>query len=331
MRIMLVLATSFICISCSSPNERSTFNPESGKHSSAWLPAAHATSAAQSLADCSQCHGAALDGGIAQVSCSSCHMGGATSVHPADWSPIFSAHGPYVNTSGTAACANQYCHGTSLTGVENSGPSCDRYSGSGGCHSIPYDPASLVCDACHRIPPQGTDYPNVAGSHAAHTAITGTSQATCAVCHYGSDGVTATGAHYDNVIDVAIDSLYNAKTGAAAPNGANNTCTTVSCHGGQETPNWLTGTIDVNTQCTSCHSYGTAQYNNFNSGQHDKHVNSEHIGCTECHDTGLLAVNHFGALNTAAMEGPASQTIKSSIGYNGTSCARPCHDSENWF
>jgi hypothetical protein len=37
-------------------------------------------------------------------------------------------------------------------------------------------------------------------------------------------------------------------------------------------------------------------------------------------------VNHFTALSTSVMEGPAGQTIKSSVQYNGGSCANSCHD-----
>ena len=74
------------------------------------------------------CHGADLNG-IAQSgpSCSSCHLGGPTSVHPLDWTPenIVTKHGEYVITVNSyASCANISCHGANLEGVVGSGYSC---------------------------------------------------------------------------------------------------------------------------------------------------------------------------------------------------------------
>jgi predicted CxxxxCH...CXXCH cytochrome family protein len=124
---------------------------------------------------------------------------------------------------------------------------------------------------------------------------------------------------------------YNAKSGTVMYDAASSTCSKVSCHGGQTTPSWLAGaTIDVNTQCTACHAFGTGEYNSFSSGEHDFHVNTEHFPCTRCHDTTKLAVNHFTGLNTQAMEGPASATLNSSLNYNGSSCAPLCHGTKSW-
>ena len=127
------------------------------------------------------------------------------------------------------------------------------------CHATP------TCGTCHAIPPNGSVSPNVAGQHAPHIAVS--TIIVCATCHTGAGDGTAL--HQNGTVDVIIDPTYNAKSGAASYNATNNTCTNVSCHGGQTTPGWLSGTvIDVNTQCTSCHASGTAQYNSYNSGQH---------------------------------------------------------------
>jgi predicted CxxxxCH...CXXCH cytochrome family protein len=327
MKRSLIVPILFLTVAagCSDPNAQSGFNPDSGRHVAGWLPAGHASSATADLTICAACHGTALDGGIAKVSCTSCHLGGPTSVHPASWTVIYTDHGPYSTGTGTASCANQYCHGPALAGVADSGPGCDA------CHDWPFTPGSVKCGGCHAIPPGGTRYPNIAGRHAVHSAITGTSSASCNVCHNGSDGASGTVLHYDGILDVSVSATYNAQSGGTATFlAAINTCSNVSCHGGQTTPNWRTGAIDVNTQCTACHAYNVAQYNSFRSGEHNKHVNQEGIACTSCHDTNLLAVNHFTTLNTSAMEGPARNTIKASIQYNGTSCARPCHDPQNW-
>ena len=65
----------------------------------------------------------------------------------------------------------------------------------------------------------------------------------------------------------------------------------------------------MNTACTSCHNSGAAQFNSYNSGEHQFHVAGEGISCTDCHNTTALAANHFTNLGTTAMEGPASATI----------------------
>jgi predicted CxxxxCH...CXXCH cytochrome family protein len=154
----------------------------------------------------------------------------------------------------------------------------------------------------------------------------------CNTCHSGSGSGTAL--HQNGIAEVVNGTIYNAKTGAATFNATADTCSNVSCHGGQATPNWLTGTINVNTQCTACHASGTAQYNSYNSGEHSKHVSR--FACTVCHDTTKLVVNHFTTLNTSVMEGPASGTIVTAANYNGSSCnpsaggLSGCHSSENW-
>jgi len=76
------------------------------------------------------CHGTDL-GGVAESgpSCSSCHLGGPTSVHPLDWagSALVTAHGAYVSAARSfASCATAVCHGTRLEGVAGSGHACSR-------------------------------------------------------------------------------------------------------------------------------------------------------------------------------------------------------------
>ena len=141
--------------------------------------------------------------------------------------------------------------------------------------------------------------------------------------------------------EVQTISTYNAKTGAASFNASGLTCSNTSCHGGQTTPNWQTGSINVNSQCTSCHVRGTTQFNSYNSGEHKKHVVDEGFACGECHNTTTLAVNHFTKLGTSAMEGPASATIGGTTSvptgaWNATNktCTLTCHgevhNNEQW-
>lgn len=181
------------------------------------------------------------------------------------------------------------------------------------------------CTLCHGQPPNGTAYPNIQGAHAVHTALQGL-QNNCGSCH-------ATAAHNGSV-DVAVAASYYTKSGAATYNSAAVTCGNIRCHGGKTTPAWGNGAINVNTQCTSCHQSGTAQYNSYNSGRHAFHVSSIGYACTVCHSTTKLAINHFTTLATSALEGPASATIGGSgtmvASYSGRNCTANCHGTRTW-
>ncbi len=235
--------------------------------------------------------------------------------HPAGWLPVGHAQPAKANP---ATCTE--CHGSDLSGGI-SGVSCTP------CH-LNGSPFVLTnCTSCHGNPPSGTAAPNRAGAHAAHNVFPN-GVSVCDTCHSGSGSGTVN--HDTGTVGVAFLAAFNAKSGTAvySPDG---TCSNVSCHGGQTTPGWLSGaTIDVTTQCTACHSYGTSQYNSFVSGQHDLHVNVLHFPCVRCHDTVKLAVSHFTSLNTPAMEGPASATINSSFDYINGSCSPPCHVTMTW-
>jgi len=176
------------------------------------------------------------------------------------------------------------------------------------------------------------------------------SPVSCDTCHNGLGPSLLDNNHYNRAKsrvepgDVAFLTTYNAESGTSSFNSAAFSCSNVSCHGGVArsggnpgTPlNWRTGTLTVNTACTSCHNSGTAQFNSYNSGEHQFHVVGEGISCTACHNTTTLAVNHFTNLGTTAMEGPASATIGGGAteipagNYNGVSCDPRCHKRENW-
>jgi predicted CxxxxCH...CXXCH cytochrome family protein len=186
------------------------------------------------------------------------------------------------------------------------------------------------CTSCHGQPPSGNSYPNVAGAHAVHTALPSVNN-NCGVCHVG--------AAHNGQVDLGIVATYNAKSGTATPN--NNTCSNVSCHGGQTTPAWQTGTIAVDTQCTSCHTSGTGQYNSYYSGQHARHI-SKGYSCTVCHNTAKLSTGHFINLATTTFEQDPATTIgggSTSVGsytpsasraVSGTCSSVKCHGSRSW-
>ena len=238
--------------------------------------------------------------------------------HAAGWLPAGHAQ---PARAAPDSCAE--CHGSDLSGGISK-VSCTP------CH-LNGSPFVLTnCTSCHGNPPSGSVAPNRTGAHnsvAGHFAAQVSLPDGCNTCHSGAGSGTVN--HDTGTVVVSLLSPYNAKSGIAAYN-ADGTCSKVSCHGGQQTPVWLTGTIDVNTQCTSCHSYGTSEYNSFVSGQHGFHVNSLQISCVACHDTVKLAVNHFTTLNTSALEGPASATINSNVNYDGSTCMPLCHGKDTW-
>ena len=110
---------------CGDKNSQSNFDPDSGTHPAGWLPSDHMTAALSHLDTCAPCHGADFAGGIAKVACTQCHLGDQTHIHPLAWDNlVYALHGNFVDQNGTTACANTFCHGTSLDGVGGTGPSC---------------------------------------------------------------------------------------------------------------------------------------------------------------------------------------------------------------
>jgi predicted CxxxxCH...CXXCH cytochrome family protein len=261
---------------------------------------------------------------------------------------------PFTGTAHTAiasqtafnsGCAS--CHGASGASPLALAPTCAT------CHQAASPLTMGNCASCHSKPPVGTAFPDVAGAHGKHGALPELTGA-CGACHAASDSGTQT--HYDHAnaragkdslrvapAPTTFAAIYNAKAGAAAFAPATLTCSNVSCHGGLATPAWGTGTLDStgasgDTGCRACHAKGTAagtpEANSYYSGAHSKHLGTDvSAKCTDCHamangTTG--ASRHFTALGTAALEGPASDTIQyqgSRTVYNATAktCTLTCH------
>lgn len=297
-------------------------------------------------------------GGNASV-CAFCHTGGENSPVPAPSPPApggtppgcFNStlcHGgvvahpvPFLDPAHLGVdqaefnsnCAN--CHAVSGTSPVASAPVCFS------CHTAGSPLTLPVCTSCHDAPPAGAVYPNVSGAHTVHVGLNngaGT-PVSCDTCHIGIG--SGTQEHYDQAKaqsppgDVAFVSTYDALSGSSSFDNAALACTNVSCHGGKTTPDWRIGTLDVNTQCASCHAFGTGQFNSYSSGRHDLHVNSQGFSCLVCHNSTSLAVSHFTALGTPTMEGPASATIGGGVtavsSYVAPTCIALCHPSgENW-
>ena len=242
-----------------------------------------------------------------------------TGKHPDGWAASHgSSYAAYQNV-----CHD--CHGTDLKGgISNTGCFTDA-----ACHA-----GVTSCGTCHGDPPTGAMFPNTAGAHAVHIALN--VALTCSDCHTGAGSGTAL--HMNYVADVNLSNTilttFKAKSGAVAYNAASVTCAKISCHGGISTPNWISGAIDVNSQCGSCHTFGTSsqnpEYNSFWSGEHNRHVNGEGIWCTSCHDTTKLATVHFNDLSTPTMTQAAATLGNQIISYSGGSCSPRCHGNETW-
>jgi predicted CxxxxCH...CXXCH cytochrome family protein len=270
-----------------------------------------------------------------------CH-GSAGAAHPVPYND--NSHYTVITATFTANCSP--CHDVSAPSTKV-GPVCQT------CHVAASPLVAANCTSCHASPPNGgapagAVYANIAGAHAVHIALNSVGgPVSCETCHTGLGPSLLNLNHYNRAKsrvppgDAAFPATYNAKTGASSfDNSASLNCSNVSCHGGQATPNWQTGTLDVNTQCTSCHALGTAQYNSYNSGEHNQ---SNHLlfSCTVCHNTTTLAVNHFTTLadNTispavaAAAVGGTGTLITTWTPGTGTSgtCNAACHPgNRNW-
>ncbi len=248
-----------------------------------------------------------------------------TGKHTANW---LNVHGSaYMTYDGQ--CAG--CHGNRLDG----GISAVACFGNTNCHDV--NTMNAGCGTCHTLPPSGAFFPNTAGKHAGHKSFPNLDS--CDSCHTGAGGNNPPN-HMNYVTEVvfslSMQTTYKANSGTAiAYDAASQTCSKISCHGGQTTPNWVIGSLDVNSQCGACHISGTTEYNSYFSGEHSTHLGTQ-VGaaCTDCHDTTRLAAVHFSDLNTTAMP-DAYLTLLNALNYTGAgggtfgNCTINCHDENH--
>ena len=255
-------------------------------------------------------------------------------------------------TATTFASDCSLCHTYSGTSPNASAPLCSTCHTRGNPTVAGTDAGT--CLSCHEggsglpVGPGGTSFPSKAGAHAKHLGLA--TQLTCDTCHTNAGTGSAT--HYLNAdariatptgpATVSIDSTFVAKTGGSiAFNPSLLTCSNVSCHGGQTTPNWQSGSLNASTQCTSCHATtvqaGTAtQYNDaygrHSMGTHNVTAAGSTIACTTCHNMSngsLGALAHFKYLNTPAVDGlnpsatPADQLPSGTIQFDPLIVASP--------
>jgi predicted CxxxxCH...CXXCH cytochrome family protein len=293
--------------------------------------AAHGASALTlGLTTCKTCHADAnarfnRTGNNMVNGCETCHA--AFTAHPTPWlpgrsvanakpsNPNLTSHALVPAASLATECA--LCHGAALDGVGNRGgaPSCLTASPQFGisCHATSPVAHPTDCNSCH----SGFvgNHPTT-GAHAVHLGLPGVS---CDACHSGggADPVTRIGGplHANGFLNIS-SAAYWAKTGGFRYDTGAKTCANVRCHGGQTTPSWTTGTLNVTTGCLICHQQGNAgntpqtpQFNSFYSGLFSQafppvNLHQFHLGlslaCTDCHSLAKLTTAvHFAGLSLA--------------------------------
>jgi hypothetical protein len=247
MIVVLLIAAGLLLVGgcgSSSPNGNAVFSDQAG-HPADWLPAGHMNAAQANETVCTQCHGDDFSGGIANVSCTLCHLGGVNSEHPISWgtgSQIGLNHAPYAQTNGTTACAETYCHGNTLTGVAESGPSCSS------CH---LGGPTQVHDASFSQ--------NTGTTHAPYAVANGTTACSNEVCHgttltgVQGSGPSCTSCHLGSPTSVHPTNWGAAILSMHGPYVAVNdtdACSNINCHGAN-----LEGVAGSGPSCRSCHSF----------------------------------------------------------------------------
>ncbi|MCK9363944.1 MAG: hypothetical protein M0P74_10165 [Syntrophales bacterium] len=233
---LLLFISVFALAGCGSSSSQSNFDSATG-HPTGWLPTGHTTAAKANMETCAECHGADYQGGIAQASCTTCHIGNRASYHPTLWGTYaYALHGSYVKANGTAGCATASCHGANLDGVFQSGPSCTS------CHIGGQN-------AYH--PPEWMTLPGA--SHGNYVKANGTAGCATASCHGANlDGVfqsgpSCTACHIGGPTSkhpIEWSDNLRLHEGYVEANGISS-CSTSACHGSQ--------IIAGSSGCSACH------------------------------------------------------------------------------
>lgn len=233
------------------------------------------------------------------------------------------------------------CHDANNPTSTKTGPTCVK------CHTkgspLATGMTAGTCLSCHEGTnfstqgPSGTAWPNLKGAHPKHlslltftrttpalpTSLTNSRYPRCEACHVGAVPGDSANTHYSNANKlltspkaagpgvVSVDPAFKAQSGNPGTAGTSAlTCSNISCHGGQPTQAWQTGTMTVNatTYCIACHKItSTATQYNDAIGRHNKPTDHNQ-SCDHCHNMSVTnvkpgAVNHFKYLDTTVVSG----------------------------
>jgi predicted CxxxxCH...CXXCH cytochrome family protein len=311
--ILLFTAVPLIFLTACSDPEKAPTGPQAqvSVHEQGWNAAASASFHGKALAaknfnaaECRPCHGSQFDGGIAGVSCKTCH---ASFPHPAaGWVAGANAHGAFLKNNAYNLNSCKGCHGQNY-GTVKVNTSCLT------CHTKQGGPEA--CNTCHGnfggdpadfkniAPPKGLDGETAAttpavGAHQAHLAYyPGAALAgTCQECHALPQSFAAAG-HLDADGKAELlfkGTLANLKTegGARVPNvsysAANNSCANTYCHG-----NW--GLLKSGS--TRNFAYTADKMEGSNASP--KWTDAATAACGSCH--GLPPTGHLAAQLTTCV------------------------------
>jgi len=252
---------------CGDKNNKAVFTADSG-HPSNWV-GTHKTTAQSGVESCVECHGENLDGGIAQVACSTCHVG-ATPVG--------------TNATGCISCHGKPPNGTSFaTSFPNRKLSHDAHL------NLPSVGVNF-CNTCHNgfgynTPDHGTlaaarlsidpsFQAKQASSAPTYSRDAATGNITCknVSCHGGGDGTAGKPPQpvWGTPI-TACESCHQLGTALATPEN-NSYFSGISQLGANETPPM--------------------------PNQHERHLKKNGAVCVDCHDSVFLQnkAQHFGKL-----------------------------------
>jgi hypothetical protein len=186
-QLIISLAMMLALGGCGNENSKVVFSPEGG-HSADWT-ATHKEAANADIETCVECHGENLKGGISKVSCTQCHPAGPTSKHPVNWGDYtYARHSGFVAANSNVSCANVSCHGSALTGVQGSGPSCTtacHLGGKSAKHPAGWTQSQPYTVHAAYVKNQGYDFSSCSTSRCHGTDAKGVflSGPSCFACH----------------------------------------------------------------------------------------------------------------------------------------------------
>ena len=286
----LAVACALLFLGCSKSSEGAPQFSANGQHPANWSEQ-HWVEFTKNPDQCVVCHGSykdkATSGGIAKVSCFSCHAHPNGPLHPTGWSAP-AAHGikgamaaPGLGT-GLAHC--QVCHG-------------DNYQDPSGY--------TLSCLACHsKAPHPDKPWHGTTASGTNHAATDPGNAAACVQCHanganstlvlHGTAPVGTAPGCYNNtmchgnnpghVVGWSLADQHGRKFAQAAPGATSGFAYCSTCHGS-------TYSNGVATACTACHKKAPHPDKPWNgaaalSVRHSATDSGNAPECLKCHANG---------------------------------------------